>query len=186
MASHATHEDAKLLLQLYDLRREKRLRQARDFVQRDLKFKDYKDFQKRYPEGSKEGTYVGMVMGYWDLACTLVAKGLIADDLFNTTTFEHVAVWYKLKPIVEAWRKEYHYPDISKSLETVATRHPGASFFEPPEEGKSKSKKTTKAKAEKPAPRAEEPKKAKPRDEDEEEDEDESDLEPEEDDEDDD
>jgi hypothetical protein len=179
MAAHATHEDARLLLQLYDLRREKRLRQARDFVQKDCKFKDYRDFQKRYPDGSKEGTYVGMVLGYWDLACALVAKGLIAEDLFNTTTFEHVGIWFKLKPIIEAWRNEYHYPDIAKSLETVATRHPGASFFEPPQEAKNKGKGKSKAKAKKAAPKPEGPKRAKSRGE-QEGVEEEADLEPEE------
>jgi hypothetical protein len=153
-----SHEDAKLLLELYDLRREKRLRQARDFIGHSLKFKDYKDFQKRYPEGSKEGTFIGMVLGYWDMACTLVNRGLIAEDLFQETNFEHVAVWFKLKPIIEAWRKEYQFPDFAKSLEAVATRHPGASYFQPPagEKAKSNPKRKTKAKkaASKPAPEA--------------------------------
>jgi len=126
MASPATHEDAKLLLQLYDLRREKRLRQARDFVQRDCKFKDYKDFQKRYPEGSKQATYIGMVLGYWDMACTLVEKGLIAEDLFNATNYEHVWMWQKLRPLIEAWRKQYSFPAYAAALEAVANRHPAA------------------------------------------------------------
>lgn len=140
MASEPTQEDAKLLLQLYDLRREKMLRRARDFVQRDCKFKNYKDFTKRYREGSKQSTYVGMVVGYWDMACTLVAKGLINEELFNATTFEHVTVWFKFKPLAEAWRKEYKFPDIMRSLETIATRHPGASAFHPEPKGKGKGK----------------------------------------------
>ena len=129
MASEPTHEDAKLLLELYDLRREKVLRRARDFVQRDCKFKDFKDFKKRYPDGSKQSRYVGMVLGYWDLACTLVMKGLLNEELFNSTNFEHVGVWFKLRPIVEAWRKEYQFPDAMRSLETVAGRHPLAAAY---------------------------------------------------------
>ncbi len=143
MPSHATHEDAKLLLQLYDLRREKRLRQARDFIGRELKFKDYKDFQKRYPDGSKGGLFIGMVLGYWDMACALVVRGLIAEELFNATNYEHMAVWQKLKPVIEAWRKQYNYPDFAKSLETVASRHPAAAASAPAEEdkkGKAKKK----------------------------------------------
>ena len=125
-----TQEDAKLLLQLYDLRREKVLRRARDFVQRDCKFKDYKDFTKRYPEGTKERTYVGMALGYWDLACTLVLKGLLNEDLFNSTNFEHVAMWYKFRSLAENWRKEFQYPGIMQALETVASRHPVAAAFQ--------------------------------------------------------
>ena len=131
MPSSPTQEDAKLLLQLYDLRRERRLRRARDFVQQDCKFKDYKDFTRRYPEGSKERAYVGMVLGYWDMACTLVAKGLIDEDLFNSANFEHVAVWFKLKPLAEAWRAEFKYSGIMASLEAVAGRHPAAAQHQP-------------------------------------------------------
>ncbi|HYM13881.1 MAG TPA: hypothetical protein VEU62_24295 [Bryobacterales bacterium] len=130
MAKAPTREDAKLLLQLYDLRREKALRKARDFVQSDLKFKDFKDFEKRYPQGTKERTYVGMVMGYWDMTCTFVSKGLLNEELFSLTTFEHVAVWFKLKPVAEAYRKMFNHAGIAQALETVATRHPGAAAMQ--------------------------------------------------------
>ena len=176
MATHATHEDAKLLLQLYDLRREKRLRQARDFVGRELKFKDYKDFQKRYPDASKGGLFIGMVLGYWDMACTLVAKGLIAEDLFNATNYEHVAVWQKLKPIIEAWRKQYNYPDFARSLEAVAGRHPAAASVQAEEGKKGKAKKKLAADKDKKSARSDEAAKraaAKPRDAEEDEDEEE-------------
>ena len=126
----ATQEDAKLLLQLYDLRREKVLRRARDFVGKDCKFKDYKDFVKKYPEGSKQRTYVGMALGYWDMACTLVVKGLLDEDLFNSTSFEHVALWFKFKSLAEAWRKEYHHPGIMESLQALAERHPAAATYQ--------------------------------------------------------
>lgn len=119
-----------MLLQLYDLRREKMLRKARDFVQQELKFKDFKDFEKKYPEGTKERTYVGMVMGYWDMTCTLVSKGLLNEELFNLTTFEHVGVWFKLKPVAEGYRKAFNFPGIAQALETVALRHPGAAAMQ--------------------------------------------------------
>ncbi len=139
MPSEPTHEDAKLLLQLYDLRREKMLRRARDFVQKGCKFKNPKDFSKRYPDGSKERTYVGMALGYWDLACTLVLKGLINEELFNETNFEHVALWFKFKPLAEAWRKEYKYDGIMRSMETLATRHPAAATYLPKQKSKAKA-----------------------------------------------
>lgn len=129
MPSKPRHEDATLLLQLYDLRREKVLRRARDFVQKDCKFKDYQDYSKRYPEGGRESGYVGKVLGYWDLACTLVAKGLIDEDLFQSTNFEHIGVWFKFKPLADQWRKQYKYNDIMRNLQTVAERHPAAAAF---------------------------------------------------------
>jgi len=124
MATGPTYEGARLLLQLYDLRREKALRRARDFVNRELKFKDVKDFNRRHPEGSKGMRYIGMVIGYWETACALVSRGLIDEDLFNAVTYEHLEVWKKLKPLVAAWRKQWQAPQMLQALEEVATRHP--------------------------------------------------------------
>ena len=124
MATGPTYEGARLLLQLYDLRREKALRRARDFVNRDLKFKNVKDFNKRYPEGSKGMRSIGMVMGYWETACALVSRGLIDEELFNAVTYEHLEVWKKLAPLVAAWRKQWQAPQMMQALEEVAKRHP--------------------------------------------------------------
>ncbi len=125
----ATQEDARLLLQVYDMRREARLRQARDFFGRQLKFKDYADFNKRYPQSSKGAAHVAMLLGYWDTVCTLVDKGLLNAELFQSTTFEHVSVWFKLKPVIEGWRKDYQYPSFAASVEAVAKAHPGAASY---------------------------------------------------------
>ena len=130
MAAKATHEDGRLLLDLYDLRREKVLRRARDFVQKNCQFKDYKDFVKKYPEGSKQAKYIGMALGYWDMACTLAAKGLINEELFNATNFEHLALWFKFKPVIDGWRKQWQYPGLMASLEAVAGRHPFAAGYQ--------------------------------------------------------
>lgn len=130
MAAKANREDARLLLQLYDLRREKVLRRARDFVQKDCQFKDYKDFVKKYPEGGKQAKYVGMALGYWDMACTLAARGLIHEELFNATNFEHMALWFKFKPVIEGWRKQWKYPGLMAALEQVALRHSVAAAYQ--------------------------------------------------------
>ncbi len=124
-----TVDDARLLLQVYDMRREAALRRARDFVGRQLKFKDFKDFNRKYKEGSKGAAAVAMALGYWDLVCTLVAKGLVNEELFQTTTFEHVSMWFKLKPVVEGWRVQYQYPAFAAHMEALASRHPGAAMY---------------------------------------------------------
>ncbi len=119
-----TYQDADLLLRIYDMRRETQLRQARDLV-RNLKFKDAVDFQKRYPENSPGSKALGKVFGYWELVCTLVDKGLLDEELFQTTNFEHVSIWYRFRPVVEAWRKEWDYPELALPLQRIAERHPG-------------------------------------------------------------
>ena len=142
MATGPTYEGARLLLQLYDLRREKVLRRARDFVNRACKFEDVEDFNRRFPQGSKEFRYVGMVAGYWDMACALVSRGLIDEELFNAVTYEHVEVWNKFRPLVEAWRKQFQAPHLMQSMEEVAGRHAAASAPAPAEAGRKKKSKS--------------------------------------------
>jgi hypothetical protein len=143
--STPNYQDADLLLRIYDMRREPQLRQARDLIQK-LKFKNAADFEKRYPEGSPGARAVGKVLGYWELACTLVDKGLLNEELFQTTNFEHVGIWHKFRPLVESWRKQWNYPDVAAPLQRVAERHPAwkmmdewASQMEQPKEKKTKA-----------------------------------------------
>ena len=125
-----TYYDADLLLRVYDLRRETRIRQARDFVLHKCSFKDYEDFKKKYPEDSPGRAHIGMVFTYWDMVCALVARGLLDEDLFNTCNTEHVFLWFKYKPVITGGRAEYQFPAHLASLEKVAMRHPAAAKME--------------------------------------------------------
>lgn len=142
-----TYYDADLLLRVYDLRRETRIREARDFVLGKCSFKDYEDFKKKYREDSPAARHVGMVFTYWDMVCALVARGLLDEELFNTCNAEHAFLWFKYKPVILGRRAEYGFPEMLASLEKVATRHPAAAKMEqwlasppPPKEAPKKAK----------------------------------------------
>ena len=140
MTLDATNGGARLLLHLYELRSKRLLRRASSFVQNGCRFLNYRDFQKRYPEGSKKRAHITMVLGYWDLACALVVKGLINEELFNSTNAEHVGLWFKFQPLAEAWRRELKAPDFLRSLETAAIRHPAAAAWLKPAKGRGPGK----------------------------------------------
>lgn len=63
-----THDQARLQLQLYDLRREAKLRQAREWFTQNYFVDSMEDSNRIAPPGSQEGTYVMMVLTYWDQA----------------------------------------------------------------------------------------------------------------------
>ena len=127
--NQADYHDADLLLRLFDLRREAKLRQAREFALHTCKFKDYPDFLRKYGRNHKQNVMIGMVFGYWEMACLLVDRGLLNRDLFDASHFEQVQLWYKFKPVIEGRRKEWNFPDAMKNLERVATSHPAAGFM---------------------------------------------------------
>jgi len=54
MREHPDHHDAELMLRLYDLRREEKLRRARDWFIREFHVESLDDLLKRFPLGSKE------------------------------------------------------------------------------------------------------------------------------------
>jgi hypothetical protein len=117
------NHDADLLLRLYDMRREAVLRDARKFVTSpDFVFGTYDEMKQKYPQGSQGATYIGMVLGYWDMVCALVDQGLLNEELFFTTTYEHTSVWEKLKSYVVGGRITYGAPWWCSSYERVVAK----------------------------------------------------------------
>lgn len=123
MENKPTYEQAQLHLQIFEQRREPRLRQARDWF-----------FQNYYPENMEEamriaapmtenGTSVMMVFGYWDQACAFLNHGLLHEDLFFETTGEFFAVWERVRPIIKEGRKQFVNPLFLAHMEKAAQRY---------------------------------------------------------------
>src|SRR5262252_6151335 len=123
MATKPTHEQAQLHLQVYDLRREARLRQARDWFQQNFVAETIEDAFRIAPPGTEHGAFVGMVFGYWEQACALLNYGLLHEDLFFETSGEFFGVWEALKPVVPAFRERFANKQILAHLEQAAKRY---------------------------------------------------------------
>ena len=117
-----THEQAQLHLQVYDLRREARLRQARDWFQQNYRAETLEEAMKMMAPGTEAGINVGMVIGYWEQACALLNYELLNEDLFFETSGEFFMVWELLKPVVPQFREAFKDPNMLKNLEKAATR----------------------------------------------------------------
>ena len=122
METKPTHEQAQLHLQVYDLRREPRLRQARDWFQQNYNAETMEEAMRIAAPGTEHGAFVGMVIGYWEQACALLNYGLLHEDLFFETSGEFFGIWEQLKPVVPQFRKEYHEPNMLSNLEKAAKR----------------------------------------------------------------
>ena len=122
MGTKPTHEQAQLHLQVYDLRREARLRQARDWFQQNYHAETMEEAMKLAAPGTEAGTNCGMVMGYWEQACALLNAGLLNEDLFFETSGEFFMVWELLKPVVGQFREAFKDPTMLTNLETAAKR----------------------------------------------------------------
>ena len=122
MATKPTHEQAQLHVQVYDLRRETKLRQARDWFQQNYKAETFEEVMRIAPFGTEHGNYVGMVIGYWEQACALLNYGLLNEDLFFETSTEFFGVWEALKPVVPEFRERFVDKNLLANLEKAAQR----------------------------------------------------------------
>ncbi len=123
METKPTHEQAQLHLQVYDLRREPRLRQARDWFFKNYIVDTLDDAMRIAAPGTEAGAFAGMVIGYWEQACALLDYGLLHEDLFFETSGEFFGVWEILKPIVPEARKRFADKQFLFHLERVAQRY---------------------------------------------------------------
>lgn len=122
MGTKPTHEQAQLHLQVYDLRREARLRQARDWFQQNYHPETPEEAMKIAAPGTEHGTFFGMVIGYWEQACTLLNYGLLHEDLFFETSGEFFGIWEQLKGVLPHFRQAFKDPNLLGNLEKAATR----------------------------------------------------------------
>ena len=118
-----THEQANLLLRLYELRRESRLREARAWFSSDFEAGTPEELMTKYPMGSEESASLRMVISYWDMAAGLANRGLVDDEMFFENSAEGWMVWEKVKAIVPAQRTMMKNPAYLAHLENFAKRY---------------------------------------------------------------
>jgi hypothetical protein len=132
MQSRPTYDDANLVLKLYEMRREERLRKARAWFAGNFKgVASIEQFQKVCPPGTDENASFRMTTTYWDMAASFVTSGVLNEALFYESGRELLVVWERAKEYVAAYRTANKDQTYLKNLETVgqsfATRYRTAS-----------------------------------------------------------
>ena len=116
-------ESAKLVLQLYDLRREKKMRKARSwFFSFDPTSAD--DYMQTMMD-EKDGAYLRMVTSYWEMAAALVKQGCIDRDVFTATNSEYFIIFAKIEPYLAELRVKFDSPEAFSAVEQLINSQPG-------------------------------------------------------------
>src|SRR6476469_2739436 len=76
-----THEDAKLLLELFKLRHDPAMQDAERWFLTEFRPGPWSEIEARYPSGSPGRMYLTRVMNYWEMIGALVYHNLINEDL---------------------------------------------------------------------------------------------------------
>ena len=119
MTQKPTYDDANLILRLYEMRREDRMRKARAWFTANCKAKTYEELIKVAPGGSDENASVRMVTSYWDLVSSFMTSGVLNKELFFQSGRELLLVWERVRDYLPSMREAYKDPSYLRNLEIV-------------------------------------------------------------------
>src|SRR5215475_5576689 len=120
--SQATYSDADMILKLYDMRREERLRAARAWFTGNFAANSLSEALEKYPSGTDQNAYYRMVGTYWDMAASFVVRGILHEELFFENSTEMLLVWERVKGIIGEFRKSRNNPLYLRNLEKASEK----------------------------------------------------------------
>ena len=123
MSRQATYDDVNLVLRLYELRREEKLRAARDWFSSEFKARTFEEAAQLAPMGSQNSAYLRMVTSYWDMVGSFINSGVLHEDLFFESGYEMAICWEKVRDIVPGIREAFKNPLYLKNLEDAVGRY---------------------------------------------------------------
>ncbi|MEZ5354565.1 MAG: hypothetical protein R2762_18185 [Bryobacteraceae bacterium] len=119
----ATYDDVNLILRLYDMRREDRMRRARSWFVANFHASTLEDFQAVCPPGSEENASFRMVTSYWEMVSSFLRAGVLNPELFFESNRELLLVYVRIEKIVPVWREATKDPFQYHNLEQIAQKY---------------------------------------------------------------
>lgn len=116
-------ESAQLNLQLFDLRREPLLRKARDWFLLEFHPASFDDYMKEWL--GEKNSWMRMVVGYWDMAASMVVTGAIDQESFIGAHGEIIGTFAKMQPVIGELRGRMG-PTVGLNIEKVVMAMPDA------------------------------------------------------------
>ena len=117
---NATANDAKLILKLYDLRREPLMRKARDFVNGNVWPQSADEIVQLFQAfGTEQNAFLRQVGSYWDMSASLVLRGALHEELFMDSAGEMIFVFAKFHPFLKEVREKLQAPEFLINIERL-------------------------------------------------------------------
>jgi hypothetical protein len=117
-----THDDAELLLKLYEVRREPELRRARAWLLSEFQPTTWADVKSRYLSHSEDDRWFRMATSYWEMVATMVNKGVLNAELFFDHTGEDIVSWERIKGLIPDARADIR-PTYLIQFERLVAAH---------------------------------------------------------------
>src|SRR5215468_1279433 len=119
-APKATYQDVDLILRLYEMRREARMREARRWFATHFRARTMDEFTATCPPGSEPNASFRMLTSYWEMVASFVTSGVLNQELFFEGNREFLFVWERIRDVVPELRKAFSNPIELKHLELIS------------------------------------------------------------------
>ncbi len=120
MSNQATYEDVNLVLKLYEMRREEKMRAARSWFAANFLPANMEEFMKVAPPGSEQNAYFRQVVSYWEMVAGFITQGVLNQELFFQSGQEMLLTYTRLKQVLPAMRQTFQNPNAFGNLEKVS------------------------------------------------------------------
>ncbi|MEP6705820.1 MAG: hypothetical protein ABJB34_13520 [Acidobacteriota bacterium] len=117
-------EDTMAILKLYELRRDKQMRKARQWYFSEFAPESAMDIISLYRGGERASANFRMVASYWDTAASLVLNDGIDRKMFTDANTEYVFIYAKIADFLPEVRDLFREPDFLIHLETLVRSLP--------------------------------------------------------------
>ena len=117
-------EDTMAILKLYELRRNKQMRRARQWYFSEFAPASAMDIVALFRGGERASANFRMVTSYWDTAASLVLNEGIDRKMFLDANTEHVFIYAKIADLLPEVRELFRDPDFLIHLETLVRSMP--------------------------------------------------------------
>jgi hypothetical protein len=116
-------EEAQLILQMYDLRREAVMRRARTYVVAEFWPQSYDEFKAVVTGyGTDPNAWFRQVLTYWNMIAAMVLRGAVNDQLFYETQTEPYFLWAKFGEHIAQARKDQIDPEFLSHLDKLMSK----------------------------------------------------------------
>lgn len=118
--------DVEVILKLYELRREEKMRRARTWYFSEFNPQSAMDISKLFSSGYEASENYRMLTSYWDMAASFVLNGGIDEKVFLDANTEHIGVFARIEPFLAEMREISGEADYLSNLEQLVMKTPNA------------------------------------------------------------
>lgn len=123
MPNPATYDDANLILRLYELRRDDRMREARKWYMEKMSARTLEEFRALCPPGSDSNAFFRQVSSYYEMVASFLNNGVLNEELYFQSGGELFLAFIRVEPFLTELRAAFKNPGMYKNLEAAARRY---------------------------------------------------------------